>query len=153
MPILDFFAFLLNLINSVIVPFIFTIAFLVFIWGIVQGFILNSNSDDKRKEARKFAIYGIIGFFLMISVWGMVNVLVGTFGFQGQGRPPLPSFGAPSGGNLVEDILGDIFGGGNGGGGGDIRTRRGRVGESCRPPLPGCEYGVPCNTATYICGG
>ncbi len=94
MPILDLISFILNLINAVVVPFIFTIAFLVFIWGIFQAFI--AGDDKKRTEGRKLAVYGIIGFFLMVSVWGLVNILVGTFGFGGQRRPPLPSFGSPS---------------------------------------------------------
>ncbi len=97
MPILDFFAFLLYVINAVIVPLIFAIAFLVFIWGIAQAFIINGGDPKKVDEGKKLAVYGIIGFFLMLSVWGLVRILTGTFGFEGVGRPALPSFGGPGG--------------------------------------------------------
>jgi len=109
MPILDFFAFILRIINSVIVPLIFALAFLAFIWGIVQGFILNADNDEKRKEAKKFAIYGIVGFFLMLSVWGLVGMLTNTFGFAGDSRPPLPGFGAPNQNPLQDALQDEIY--------------------------------------------
>lgn len=98
MDIIDFFVFILELINRIVVPLIFAAAFLVFIVGIFRTFF--SDSEDKRKEGRKLAVYGVVGFFIMLSVWGLVNILVGTFGFGGQGRPPLPSFGSPGGSSV-----------------------------------------------------
>ena len=35
-------------------------------------------------------IYGIIALFVMVSVWGLVNVLSGTFGFTKTEAPTLP---------------------------------------------------------------
>ena len=34
------------------------------------------------KEARNVMIYGIIGLFVMVAVWGLVNVLINTFGLS-----------------------------------------------------------------------
>ncbi len=92
MPILDFFAFLLLIIDRVLVPLIFALAFLAFIWGVFQGFILNATNVEKQQEARQFVLYGIIGFFLMISIWGITRIAVTTFGFQNDTRPSLPRF-------------------------------------------------------------
>lgn len=93
MPILDFLAFIISIINRVIVPLVFALAFLSFIWGVAQAFIFNQENKEKREEGRKYIVSGLIGFFIMISVWGLTNVLVGTFGFNNATRPPLPSFG------------------------------------------------------------
>ncbi len=37
-------------------------------------------SEEKRESGRQRIIYGIIGLFVMISVWGFVNILKNTFG-------------------------------------------------------------------------
>ncbi len=87
--LLSFTAFLTYIINSVIVPLVFTIAFLVFIWGVFQYFILAGGNAEKKDEAQKLIIYGLIGFFVMISVWGLVNILVGTFDLN-RAIPNLP---------------------------------------------------------------
>jgi hypothetical protein len=138
MPLVRFFEFILFLINAVVVPLIFAVAFLMFVFGIAQGFIFNAGDPKKREDGRKFAVWGIIAFFIMVSVWGLVNILVGTFGFGGQSRPPLPGFGSPGG-----------FQGSNTDNGGFSHSAG--LGESCKPPGPGCKYGLACNTATYIC--
>lgn len=84
------------LIDFVVVPLIFGVAFVVFIWGVYTYFIQGAGNDEKRKEGRQFIIYGIIGFFVMVSVWGLVNIAVRTFGFDRASRPDLPRFGPTS---------------------------------------------------------
>ncbi len=37
-------------------------------------------SEENRESGRQRIIYGIIGLFVMISVWGFVNILKNTFG-------------------------------------------------------------------------
>lgn len=78
-------------INGTLVPFIFTIAFLVFIWGVVQYFILGSEDDEKRKGAKQLMLWGIIGFVLMVSVWGIVNLLAGGLGLADEEIESIPS--------------------------------------------------------------
>ena len=71
--------FIINMINSVAVPVLFAIAFIVFIFGIFQYFILSGGDEEKQGLGRSLMLWGLIGFFLMVSVWGLVNILVGTF--------------------------------------------------------------------------
>ena len=82
-------------IDRYLVPVIFAIAFIVFLWGVYRYLILGAASEEKRQEGQKFIMYGLIGFFLMISVWGIVNLLINSFGFRSDQRPDLPSFGSP----------------------------------------------------------
>jgi NADH:ubiquinone oxidoreductase subunit 2 (subunit N) len=81
--------FVINVINSVLVPVVLSIAFIVFIWGVFQYFIAGGDNDEKREQGQKLMLYGIIGFFLMVSVWGLVNILVGTFNLN-QAIPRIP---------------------------------------------------------------
>ena len=83
-------AIITQIINGVIVPLIFAIAFVVFIWGVFQYFI--AGDEEKRKKAVELMVYGLLGFFVMTAVWGLVNVLLGTFNLN-QNTPSLP--GAP----------------------------------------------------------
>lgn len=75
------FAFgIIGLINNVVVPLIFALAFLTFIWGIFNYFIMGGADESKQKEGREFVIWGILGMVVLFSVWGLVNVLLNTFG-------------------------------------------------------------------------
>lgn len=54
------------------------LAVLYFVWTIIQYFI-SPSSSEKRKEAGSYVLYSVIGFFVIISFWGIVNVLTATF--------------------------------------------------------------------------
>jgi hypothetical protein len=82
-------SFVINIINTVAVPVLFAIAFLVFIYGVFEFFILARGNEEAQAQARGLMLYGIIGFFLMVSVWGLVNILVGTFSLSSN-APTLP---------------------------------------------------------------
>jgi uncharacterized membrane protein len=63
------------------VPFLFTLAVVGFIWGIIQ-FYLNPENEEKRKNGKTFMIWGIIALFVMVTMWGLVGVLTNTFGIK-----------------------------------------------------------------------
>lgn len=92
MAILDLAAFILRILNTVVVPLIFALAFVMFIWGMYTYFFSPENSG-KREEGRKYVQSAVLGFFVMIAIWGIVNVVVNTFGFNQTNRPALPYFG------------------------------------------------------------
>ncbi len=73
---------LIGLINNVAVPLLFALAFIVFIYGVFQYFIAGGHDEEKRETGKSLMLWGIIGFFIMVSVWGLVNILRGTFNFD-----------------------------------------------------------------------
>lgn len=79
----DFFQAFTDFINNILVPLVFALAFIVFIWGIFQYFILGGADEGKREEGRKLMLWGIIGFVLMVSIWGIVNLIAGGLGLDG----------------------------------------------------------------------
>jgi hypothetical protein len=83
-------SFITNLITNVAVPVIFALAFIVFIWGVFKYFIAGGHDEEKRKSGRELMMYGIIGFFVMVSVWGLVNILVGSVDLNNEGPTNLP---------------------------------------------------------------
>ena len=84
---------LLYLINNVLVPLLFAISFLVFLYGIAKAYIIAPSSGDSAgvKNGHKIILWGLIGFVAMVSVWGMVNVVANTFGLTGVAAPILPT--------------------------------------------------------------
>lgn len=81
---------ILQIINGVLVPILFAISFIVFLYGVAKSYIFSNGSDKAVEEGHKIILWGIIGFAVMISVWGLVNVAVETLGLSG-GRPFVPS--------------------------------------------------------------
>jgi len=49
----------------------------VFVYNIFKYFI---KADADRAEAGKYVMYSVIGFFVILSMWGLVNILQNTFG-------------------------------------------------------------------------
>jgi hypothetical protein len=62
------------LLNEAVLPFLIVIAFLVFIWNATQYFIFQSTSEEGRASAKSLALWGIIGFVFISSLWGIVNL-------------------------------------------------------------------------------
>lgn len=71
---------IIDLLNTVVAPVIFALAFAVFIWGIVSYFFIHGDDDKERAKGREFAVWGIIGMAVLFSVWGFVNILLSTLG-------------------------------------------------------------------------
>lgn len=75
----DVLCYVTGIINSSIIPLIFALATVMFVWGVVQFFIINADEEKKRAEGKQFMIWGIIALAVMLSVWGLVGILGKTF--------------------------------------------------------------------------
>jgi hypothetical protein len=60
---------------SVFMTLIIGLAVLTFIWNIYNYFF---KPDADRTEAGKYVLYSVIGFFIILSFWGFVNILKNT---------------------------------------------------------------------------
>jgi hypothetical protein len=78
-----------DMLGSVInVVYVFTFA--AFFWGIAT-FILNTGDATKMKEGRMWMLWSVIALFVMVTVWGLVGLLVNTFGVGTTVIPQLPT--------------------------------------------------------------
>ena len=64
---------------SPLVQLIFALAFFVFIWGLI-GFFTSGDDLTKRKEGQNHILWGVIGIFIMISVFGIIRLVANTVG-------------------------------------------------------------------------
>lgn len=73
---------IVGVLSSVVIPLLVTLAGAFFLWGIVNYFFLNGSNEEKRLEGRSFVIWGLLGLVVIFSVWGLVSMLLSTFGLQ-----------------------------------------------------------------------
>ena len=57
----------------------FAIAFLLFVFGIFQ-FIRTDAAKGDREKAKNKIFYGLIGMFIMFSAYGLIRLILATFG-------------------------------------------------------------------------
>ncbi len=75
---------------KIIIPVLILGAVLFFIYGVVK-FVIASDAEEKG-AGRTIMVWGIIGFAVIVGLWGLVNILTSTFGLQGVAAPSLPVF-------------------------------------------------------------
>jgi hypothetical protein len=71
-------------------PIIVALALLFFFYGLAK-YILNSGDEEKKSEGKGIMIWGIIALFVMVSVWGLVNLLANTFDVNDGSTIDIPS--------------------------------------------------------------
>ncbi len=79
---------ILNLLDQTVVPFLLAIASLVFLWGIARYFIFGGENAESQEKGKSLAMYGIMGFVIILSLWGIVNLLVSGLGLKNEPITP-----------------------------------------------------------------
>lgn len=61
------------------------IAVVMFVFNIIKYFI---KADADRSQAGQYVMWSLIGFFVIFSLWGLVNILQNTFGLKNEDNMP-----------------------------------------------------------------
>ncbi len=61
------------------------LAVVIFVWYVIQYFI---KPNEERTKAAEYVMYSLIGFFVILSFWGLVNILQNTFGLKNEQNAP-----------------------------------------------------------------
>ncbi len=72
-----------------LIPIVIGLALLVFLWGVLR--YLFSKEDTEKGQAKSFMLWGIITLFVMVSVWGLVQIVSDTVFGTGGPREIVPS--------------------------------------------------------------
>lgn len=65
-------------------PFIillFTLATVIFVWGVIK-YIKNAGDQTKRAEGQQHMLWGLVGFVIMVGVYGIITILTQFFGIN-----------------------------------------------------------------------
>ena len=74
-------------VSGVLIPFLFGMAFLVFVINAVRFFVIQSSNEDGREKARKLIMYSILAFVFLVAFWGIINLLTASLGLGGCTTP------------------------------------------------------------------
>ncbi len=151
--------------DTYIIPFLITIAFIAFLINIIRYFIWKSDSEDGRESARRYLIWSLIGFVIIVAMWGIINLIILFFGFGTFGGIVCPDYdptcnpsgivigptptpgGGFTGGGPSVPTGGSGVGSGGSGGFGDPSVGGGSAGGLGTPGGPDSTPGVPGTTA------
>jgi hypothetical protein len=78
-PLAEFVADLNRVIINPLILLLFSLAALLFVWGILK-FVSRSSNEEARDEGKSHMLYGLLGMFIMVSVYGIIRLLLNTFG-------------------------------------------------------------------------
>ncbi len=77
---LDILIWLKCIIVAAIIPLIFAIAFVVFLWGVLR--FMMATEPAKKEEGKKMIWWGMVSLFVMVSIWGIIKILSTTLGID-----------------------------------------------------------------------
>jgi uncharacterized membrane protein YidH (DUF202 family) len=94
-PFQDLLTNILKFANTVLIPFIIGIGFLVFVWGMFQYFIAGGANDESREKGKKLMINATVAFVVIIIFFGAINLLTSSTGLEGQKIKNVPQVTLP----------------------------------------------------------
>lgn len=65
-------------IDKGVIPLLYALAFLFFIYGIFRFFF--SASEEAREAGKKHAFWGVIGLVVLFGVWGIIKLMLSVIG-------------------------------------------------------------------------
>ena len=74
----ELFIFIAEILANAVVPLLITVALVVFITGVIQ-YMTGAAEQTQREKGRKFIIWGLIGLFVILAIWGILKIITGTF--------------------------------------------------------------------------
>lgn len=71
-----------------IIQVMFALALVFFVYGIFE-FVRGADKPDVRKKGQDHMLWGLVGLFLMISVFTIIRILLNTLGVTGADIPDI----------------------------------------------------------------
>ncbi|MCD5390160.1 MAG: hypothetical protein LR005_02140 [Candidatus Pacebacteria bacterium] len=84
----DFAGNITKFLGKPLMMLLFSVALLLFIWGIAQ-FVKNAENSDERNKGKQHMLWGIVALFAMLTFLGLTGTLTQTFFGT---EPLLPQF-------------------------------------------------------------
>lgn len=83
-------SFIVTTINNYLIPVLFALMLITFIWGVYQYFIAGGANAEKQKQGRQFVMWSIVGFVVVFSLWGIVNLVSSSLPLDNN-QPAIPT--------------------------------------------------------------
>ena len=63
---------------ALVVPLLFSLSFVVFVWGALQYIIAGGHDEEAREKGKSLILYGLIIFLVMFLLWSIGTFVVNT---------------------------------------------------------------------------
>lgn len=102
----------------VLLPFALSLAVLFFLWGLAK-FVYRAGDEREHENGRRIMVWGVIAIFVLVSIFGIMEVILQTFGLDVDGPGSLGVVGIPTvsqivdpalrGGSFREMVMNDVY--------------------------------------------
>jgi succinate dehydrogenase/fumarate reductase cytochrome b subunit len=75
-----------NMIINPLIDFLFALAVIYFLYGVVV-FLMHQDNEEEKTSGKSHMLWGIIGIAIMLGVWTILGILVNTLGISDQINP------------------------------------------------------------------
>ena len=106
----NLFSIVMDFLSQAVILLI-ALAVVFFLYGILK-YIARGDDEESQKKGKNIMIYGIIGLFVMVSFWGIVNILINTFELDTYPYVDVPYFDSSgtSGSGSTDESWNDLEG-------------------------------------------
>lgn len=75
---------------DVLLPILVTLAVIVFFWGLVK-YVYSAGNEKMRADGAALMTWGVIALFVMVSIWGLVEILQNLFDIDSNAQINVPT--------------------------------------------------------------
>ena len=69
-----------NIVTGVLIPLAFSLCLLYFFWGVAKYIRTGAGSEKAAEEGRRVMIWGVVGLFIAVSIWGIISFIKNELG-------------------------------------------------------------------------
>lgn len=69
-----------GIINGILIPLAFSLCLLYFFWGVAKYIKTGAQSEEAAKEGKNIMVWGIVGLFVAVSIWGIIAFIKSELG-------------------------------------------------------------------------
>lgn len=62
-----------------LIPLVFAVLFVVFLWGAFYYIIAGGHDEEAREKGKALLLYGFIGFFVLVLFWSFASAIGNSF--------------------------------------------------------------------------
>lgn len=66
-----------GIVTGVLTPLAFALCLFYFFWGMAKYVRTGASSPDAAKEGKNIMIWGVVGLFVAVTIWGIVSFIRG----------------------------------------------------------------------------
>ena len=70
------------------IPVLIGLAVIFFLYGLAKYMLAQDNTEG-RQAARSIMLWGVVGLFVMLSIWGLVSILDASFDLDDTDNDPV----------------------------------------------------------------